>query len=186
MRRSLFGFVFALTLARADVFAQHAHLSPSPSPEPAGTPQAEMPSGPHGMKMGPYAMEREASGTSWQPASSPIDGLHLRKGEWTMMSHGFATLASQRPHRSGAAGCRPAGVDAAGGSAHGVRARRERRQGRAVRARALGYLFDLARASHFAAGVGGLVSFVGLPATLSASYGGRPVSFMVFARARLR
>ena len=49
-----------------------------------------------------------------------------------------------------------------------------------------GYLFDLVRATHVAAEVGGLVSFIGLPRTLSSSYGGRPVSFMVFARARLR
>jgi len=50
----------------------------------------------------------------------------------------------------------------------------------------VGYLFDAVRSSHVAGGVGGLVSFVGLPSTLTSAYGGHPVSFMLFARARIR
>jgi hypothetical protein len=50
----------------------------------------------------------------------------------------------------------------------------------------VGYVFDLLRPSHLAAGVGGLVSFAGLPEALASSYGGHPVSFMLFARAQLR
>jgi hypothetical protein len=33
---------------------------------------------------------REASGTSWQPASTPHEGLHESVGAWTLMAHGFA------------------------------------------------------------------------------------------------
>src|SRR5262245_56239598 len=38
---------------------------------------------------GPYAMTREASGTSWQPDSTPHDGVHFRAGDWSLMAHGF-------------------------------------------------------------------------------------------------
>ncbi|HZZ69546.1 MAG TPA: hypothetical protein VFE18_15340 [Phenylobacterium sp.] len=37
---------------------------------------------------GPYAMNREASGTSWQPDASPHEGLHLMVGPWSVMFHG--------------------------------------------------------------------------------------------------
>ena len=49
-----------------------------------------------------------------------------------------------------------------------------------------GYLFDLLRASHLAGGIGGLVSFIGIPESLSAAYDGQPVSYMVFVRAQIR
>jgi hypothetical protein len=38
---------------------------------------------------GPYDMAREASGTSWQPDSTPIDGLMRMQGPWMGMIHGF-------------------------------------------------------------------------------------------------
>jgi hypothetical protein len=38
---------------------------------------------------GPYDMSREASGTSWQPDSTPIDGLMGMHGPWMGMVHGF-------------------------------------------------------------------------------------------------
>src|SRR5262245_11757320 len=41
---------------------------------------------------GPYPMTREASGTSWQPDSSPHQGIHARLGAWDTMTHGFANL----------------------------------------------------------------------------------------------
>lgn len=40
---------------------------------------------------GPYQMTREASGTSWQPDSTPHEGIHGTYGSWTTMTHGFAT-----------------------------------------------------------------------------------------------
>jgi hypothetical protein len=38
--------------------------------------------------LGPYAMTREASGTSWQPDASTHEGLHLTAGPWMVMVHG--------------------------------------------------------------------------------------------------
>lgn len=50
----------------------------------------------HDMKMpgtlGSYSMTREASGTSWQPESTPMDGLGWELGDWSMMSHGNINL----------------------------------------------------------------------------------------------
>lgn len=39
------------------------------------------------------SMHREASGTSWQPEATPMEGLHLMKGPWMFMVHGFASGA---------------------------------------------------------------------------------------------
>jgi hypothetical protein len=41
---------------------------------------------------GPYPMTRESSGTSWQPDSTPMQGLHGMHDEWMTMWHGFADL----------------------------------------------------------------------------------------------
>jgi hypothetical protein len=41
---------------------------------------------------GPYPMSREASGTAWQPESAPHTGLHLTRGPWELMAHGFVDL----------------------------------------------------------------------------------------------
>jgi hypothetical protein len=42
--------------------------------------------------LGSYSMHREASGTSWQPESSPADGIHSMRGGWMLMLHGFADV----------------------------------------------------------------------------------------------
>jgi hypothetical protein len=42
--------------------------------------------------MGSYAMTREGSGSSWQPDSTPMIGLHGMHGEWMTMLHGMADL----------------------------------------------------------------------------------------------
>ena len=34
--------------------------------------------------LGKYPMNREASGTSWQPESTPMDGLHWKAGDWSI------------------------------------------------------------------------------------------------------
>lgn len=46
----------------------------------------------HEMKgqLGPYAMSREASGTSWQPESTPMEMLHMMHSDWSLMLHGYA------------------------------------------------------------------------------------------------
>jgi hypothetical protein len=45
--------------------------------------------GGHEMKgfLGPYGMGREGSGTSWQPDTSPHQGIHAQYGEWMTMWH---------------------------------------------------------------------------------------------------
>ena len=39
--------------------------------------------------LGPYSMNRDASGTSWQPDASEHQGLHLMEGAWMVMIHGL-------------------------------------------------------------------------------------------------
>ena len=55
----------------------------------------EAPGVPSGVSMmsglyGPYPMTREASGTSWQPDSTPMTGVHGMQGSWMTMLHGYA------------------------------------------------------------------------------------------------
>ena len=42
--------------------------------------------------LGPYPMTREASGTSWQPDATPMEGLHSHIGAWMLMAHGYADV----------------------------------------------------------------------------------------------
>ena len=43
----------------------------------------------HAGQLGSYPMAREASGTAWQPDSSPVPGLHFGSGDWRFMTHAF-------------------------------------------------------------------------------------------------
>jgi hypothetical protein len=52
--------------------------------------------------LGPYSMMRDASGTAWQPDSAPMEALMGRKGAWSTMVHGFATLIHD--HQGGGRG----------------------------------------------------------------------------------
>jgi hypothetical protein len=52
--------------------------------------------------LGPYAMAREASGTSWQPDTAPHHGLHAEWDGWELMGH--AMLAGVFDSQSGARG----------------------------------------------------------------------------------
>src|ERR1700724_440721 len=58
----------------------------------AGAQQSEPDPGALGMMglEGAYAMSREGSGTSWQPDSTPMSGLHSMRGAWMTMVHGQA------------------------------------------------------------------------------------------------
>jgi hypothetical protein len=53
--------------------------------------------------LGSYTMNREASGTSWQPESSPMEGFHFMAGDLMGMLHGFANVihADQAGTRGG-------------------------------------------------------------------------------------
>jgi hypothetical protein len=42
--------------------------------------------------LGPYGMTREGSGTSWQPDTSPHEGIHQQLEEWSVMTHGSINL----------------------------------------------------------------------------------------------
>lgn len=58
-------------------------------PTPMEHAQMQQPMGAmHGM-FGPYLMTREASGTSWQPDATPMDGIHSMRGDWMTMLHGY-------------------------------------------------------------------------------------------------
>lgn len=43
-----------------------------------------------------YPMERESSGTAWQPDSSGHMGLHLMSGDWMLMAHGVVKFVYDR------------------------------------------------------------------------------------------
>src|ERR1044072_2147988 len=75
----------APAFGRVSTHEQHAEEELAP-PEAAG--HAD-----HGMRglLGGYGMTRDASGTSWQPDSTPMAGIHGNLGEWSTMVHEFAT-----------------------------------------------------------------------------------------------
>lgn len=52
--------------------------------------------------LGRYAMTREASGTSWQPESSPMMGVMVPAGDWMAMVQGSATVVAD--HQGGPRG----------------------------------------------------------------------------------
>lgn len=52
--------------------------------------------------LGPYPMERESSGTAWQPDASEHSGLMKTSGAWTLMAHGVVNLVAD--HQSGPRG----------------------------------------------------------------------------------
>jgi roadblock/LC7 domain-containing protein len=74
----------AMALAQHDQHAEH-NMSNMPDMDMA-TDKAMMPA-----MLGSYTMMREASGTSWQPDSSPMNGLHFAAGAWSLMAHGTVT-----------------------------------------------------------------------------------------------
>jgi hypothetical protein len=58
----------------------------------------------HEMKglLGPYPMNREGSGTSWQPDSTPHEGVHQTYGDWMLMEH--ALINGVYDHQGGPRG----------------------------------------------------------------------------------
>ena len=78
--------LFFLPVAGFTADSPHAEMDHSQDPAPQ-TPHHQMPG-----FYGPYSMKREASGTSWQPEATPMGGIHIMKGDWMFMIHGFADL----------------------------------------------------------------------------------------------
>jgi hypothetical protein len=52
--------------------------------------------------LGSYPMERESSGTAWQPDSSAHTGVHVMTADWTLMAHGLLNLVYD--HQTGPQG----------------------------------------------------------------------------------
>jgi hypothetical protein len=69
--------------------AMHSHDMHSMSHEGMPGMDHAMGHGGHDMKgfLGPYGMAREGSGTSWQPDTSPHEGIHAQYGDWMTMWH---------------------------------------------------------------------------------------------------
>jgi hypothetical protein len=78
-----------------------APARPSPKQDHSARPDHQMPQG-HSMSgehsadhgemrspFGPYPMSRDASGTSWQPEATPMEGIMWKAGAWDAMLHGF-------------------------------------------------------------------------------------------------
>src|SRR5262245_10733023 len=82
--------------AAADPHA--AHMMPGADPHAAHMAGADAHAG-HGAAghihtgaLGDYAMTRDASGTSWQPESTPVPAIMGQLGDWATMLHGFVDL----------------------------------------------------------------------------------------------
>jgi hypothetical protein len=95
----LFPFAPLLALLAGPAFAQHeGHGMPADTQavhpgEPAaeeGMPMGELPPEAMTGALGPYSTTREASGTAWQPETTPHAGAHVTAGRWSLMGH--ATL----------------------------------------------------------------------------------------------
>ena len=80
------------------------HSQPSAMTMPPGSdamPGMQMDHAGHaGMQMtgafGSYPVERESSGTAWQPDTSEHAGLMKQSGDWTLMAHGVLNLVYDR------------------------------------------------------------------------------------------
>lgn len=120
-----FAFVWAAFVLSARVEAQTHHHPAVPSqPLPAGStpasgstaetsdssPVSEMDHSTmampmdHGMQMsfGPISDTQDASGTAWQPSSTPMHAHHSMSGDWTFMTHYNAFVGYD--HQSGPRG----------------------------------------------------------------------------------
>ena len=90
--------------AAAEMPAEHAHETMS-APEAPGMPGMAMDEhAGHSMTgaLGTYPMQRDSSGTAWQPDSSEHMGLMSEAGDWTLMAHGVLNLVAD--HQSGRRG----------------------------------------------------------------------------------
>jgi len=127
MKTLMAASAIALLPLSAPVMAQHTDhggmTMPMPEPQqPAPPAEPEQPAGPmdnmpmdhmqmdhmqhdgHPMTgaLGSYAMNREASGTAWQPDASQHGGIHVMSGDWMLMGHGTLNLVFD--HQSGRRG----------------------------------------------------------------------------------
>jgi hypothetical protein len=62
----------------------------------APTARAEGPNPLYRGHFGDYAMTRDASGTSWQPENTPMEGRHWFRDDWRFMLHGRLNLVNSQ------------------------------------------------------------------------------------------
>src|SRR3954468_3092390 len=88
----------ALALSLCIAVPLHAQQDMGDMKDMKGMPGMEHMHGVHEMPgmLGPYGMSREASGTAWQPESTPHTGIHTMTNGWHLMTHGFANLIYDR------------------------------------------------------------------------------------------
>jgi hypothetical protein len=116
----LAALALAPTVVRAQDMSGMTMAPPAQAPRPAqatapaataAAPAAPAPGGDmagmEGMSpmtgaLGSYSMNREASGTSWQPDASPDPGIHIMRGPWMFMVHGAVNAVYD--HQSGPRG----------------------------------------------------------------------------------
>src|SRR5690606_5503799 len=92
--------VLATTAQAQDNHHHHAPRSPqdhSAHADPAGHPPADPHAahdGDHAMtsSYGPWSMNRDASGTAWQPDMGRHGGVHHQAGDWMVMTHANLNL----------------------------------------------------------------------------------------------
>lgn len=82
--RCALSILAALSLAAGPATATAADADAEPAPHAPAAVAPEM----GGALYGLYPMTREASGTSWQPDTAEMQGLHFEGGPWTIMAHG--------------------------------------------------------------------------------------------------
>jgi hypothetical protein len=77
------------TPAWAQDHSGHQMPAPAPGEDHTGHDMSAMSGMDHAMAgaLGDYAMTREASGTSWQPDASEHAGIHVMRGDWSLMGH---------------------------------------------------------------------------------------------------
>ena len=114
MRQILTAMAYAIALPSL----AHAQAAPLPTPadphaghDMSAVPGMEMSNMDHAAMghpmtmpaaLGPYGMQREASGTSWQPDASDMMGAMTQSGGWHLMGH--AQLNAVYDHQSGPRG----------------------------------------------------------------------------------
>ncbi len=96
--------MLALPAAAQDMPGMPGMNHPAPQPTPPAPMAPDMPM--DGMShaamggmtsaVGAYAMTRDASGTSWQPDTSPHAGIHATVGGWMTMTHALINVVYDR------------------------------------------------------------------------------------------
>jgi len=103
---ALFISFSAMTETPASEPTDHSHVNPSNQSAAAPKPKEHDHGGKDAGSMrgmyGAYPMTRDASGTSWVPDSSYVDGIHFTAADWSVMTHGF--LNAIYDHQGGARG----------------------------------------------------------------------------------